>query len=406
MATQSRNLRTGRSIWERSRAPALAIASLKPSTNTDVLVVGAGITGAMLADALSAAGLKVIILDKRGPAKGSTTASTALVQYEIDVPLTRLMRKIGKANAVRAWRRSRLALDGIAARLGELGVRHVQQRQSLYLAGDMLGAHDLEREFDARRAAGLYGHFLDRKALRSRFGIARPAALLSTGNITIDPRLTTFALLKASLARGARICAPTEIVQTEPSRLGVVARTADGNRIRCRHLVFATGYELPDGVPRRGHKVISTFAIATVRQPRRLWPERCTIWEASEPYLYLRTTPDGRVICGGEDEDFSQSAARDALIPRKTATLQRKLARLFPDIDTGVDFAWAGTFGETSTGLPTIGEVPGMPNCWVALGYGGNGITYARIAADIIRGAFIGNPDVDADLYDFPRPPA
>jgi glycine/D-amino acid oxidase-like deaminating enzyme len=45
-----------------------------------------------------------------------------------------------------------------------------------------------------------------------------------------------------------------------------------------------------------------------------------------------------------------------------------------------------------------------LPRCWVALGYGGNGITYAQIAADVIAGALAGRPDIDADLYDFPRP--
>jgi glycine/D-amino acid oxidase-like deaminating enzyme len=43
-----------------------------------------------------------------------------------------------------------------------------------------------------------------------------------------------------------------------------------------------------------------------------------------------------------------------------------------------------------------------MPHCWIALGYGGNGTTYARIAADVIAGAIAGRPDVDADLYRFP----
>ena len=51
------------------------------------------------------------------------------------------------------------------------------------------------------------------------------------------------------------------------------------------------------------------------------------IWEASDPYLYLRTTPDGRILCGGEDEEFSDEAARDALLPRKTATLQAQARR-------------------------------------------------------------------------------
>ena len=82
-----------------------------------MLVIGAGITGAMVADALRDSGLQVVVVDRRGPAKGSSTASTALVQYEIDMPLTKLARKIGQREAERAWRRSRLAVDAIAGRL-------------------------------------------------------------------------------------------------------------------------------------------------------------------------------------------------------------------------------------------------------------------------------------------------
>ncbi len=40
----------------------------------------------MIAQALSASGREVVVVDKRGAAKGSTAASTALVQYEIDTP--------------------------------------------------------------------------------------------------------------------------------------------------------------------------------------------------------------------------------------------------------------------------------------------------------------------------------
>ena len=55
----------------------------------------------------------------------------------------------------------------------------------------------------------------------------------------------------------------------------------------------------------------------------------------------------------------------------------------------------------SSSGLPRIGRVPGMPGCWAVLGYGGNGTTYARIGADVICGALLGRPDTDADLYAF-----
>lgn len=403
MVTSRRDLRTGRPIWIGRRAASVAHERLAHDIDTEVLVIGAGITGALIADAVASDGGKVVVVDKRGLAKGSTAASTALVQYEIDTPLTILARKIGKENAVRAWRRSRLAVDALAARLAELGVRDVARRDSLYLAGNMLDPKGLQREHAARRAAGLPSRYLDRRALRDRFGIARAAALISYGNLTIDPRKATLALLQAATANGAQIFAPANMTEIATRKGSVTVTSANGRRIRCRHLVFATGYELPHGVTCRHHKINSTWAIATVRQKRdALWPGEYCMWEAADPYLYLRTTPEGRVICGGGDEDIADDKKRDALIARKTGMLQRKLQRLFPKLDSTVDYAWAGAFGETTTGLPIIGEVPGMPHCFIALGYGGNGTTYAAIAADVIAGAIVGRPDVDADLYCFP----
>jgi glycine/D-amino acid oxidase-like deaminating enzyme len=201
--------------------------------------------------------------------------------------------------------------------------------------------------------------------------------------------------------RGAEIFAPAEVTDVESHWRGHIAATKGGPTIRCRVLVFATGYEFPKFVPLKGHAIASTYAIATKPQPGKLWPERCLIWEASEPYLYLRTTRDGRVICGGEDEDFSDAETRDALIPKKIAAIERKLHRLLPAIDPKADFAWAGAFGASDTGLPRIGAVPGRRNCFAVLGFGGNGITYSRIAADIIRAALAGDEDPDADLYAF-----
>ena len=79
------------------------------------------------------------------------------------------------------------------------------------------------------------------------------------------------------------------------------------------------------------------------------------------PLLYILATGDGRVICGGEDEDFSDEAHRDELIEAKSARLSQKLARLFPDLDTEPQFAWAGSFGTTTTGLPYIGGCRAIP---------------------------------------------
>ena len=401
MVTHRKDLRTGQPIWDTRDSGRLPDRSLTADVRTDVLVIGAGITGAMIAEALSAAEREVILVDKRGPAKGSTAASTALVQYAVDTPLTRLAQKIGKQPPVRAWRRSRLAVDALAGRLKELTVANVVPRPTLFLEGNQLDAKGLQREEAARRAAGLASLFLDRVDVRSRFGISKRAALLDHGDFVLNPRTATLAFLRAAAMQKARIFSPVDIIDLEIRRTRVVAVARHGPRITACHVVFATGYEVPKGLPRTGHKVISTWAIATAPQPSLLWPEQCMIWEASEPYLYLRTATDGRVICGGEDENFSDETTRDRLLPAKARALSRKLKRLLPQLNAEIQFSWTGSFGQTRTGLPKIGPMPGKPRCWIALGYGGNGITYSQIASDILVGALTGHPDVDADLYDF-----
>lgn len=404
MATDRVDLRSGRTVWQGRRGPAVAVQRLRRDLDTEVLVVGAGITGAMVAQALAEAGLKVALVDRRGPAAGSTTASTALVLYEIDTPLTRLVRKLGRERALRGWRRARLAVDSFAALAERIGLREVARRESLYLAGNLLDRAALRREGEARRAAGLETVFVPRAELAARHGVRGDGALRSFGHLAIDPRRTTRALLADAIGRGAALYAPVDVQEIDADRRGVAVRTADGQRIRARRLVLATGYEFPDGVPRTGHRIVSTWAIATPPQRRRLWPGEAMIWEAADPYLYIRTTADGRVLCGGEDEPFKDEARRDALIDAKSRALQRKLAARIPGLDTRVAFAWTGSFGQSASGLPSIGEIPGMPHCWAALGYGGNGIPYARIAAEVIRAALTGRPDADADLYAFPRP--
>ena len=133
------------------------------------------------------------------------------------------------------------------------------------------------------------------------------------------------------------------------------------------------------------------------------WFEQCLIWETANPYLYLRTTLDGRALVGGEDEDFVDARRRDRLIARKARVLERKFQRLFPSIPIESAFAWAGTFAHTQDGLPYIDRSPDLESAYVALCYGGNGITYAALAGEIIRDEILERKNENADLFRFDR---
>lgn len=404
-ATHKKNLRTGVSIWQARRSPSFQVSRIaKKAGKFDVVIVGAGISGAMVAEALTDAGLTVAIVDRRGALKGSTPASTSLVQYELDVPLTKLARKIGKTKAQRIWSRSRLALDALRERSRILGIEAgCVNRDTLYLEGDILDARSLAHEFNARREIGLETSFLSAADVKKRFGISGRAALLGYDNFAADPVRLAGGFLHAALQRGARLYAPFEVANINVQAHGVKIETNDGTVLTASRLIFATGYELPKNVPRMNHSIASTWALATKPQPRRLWPEECFIWEASDPYLYMRTGPQGRVICGGEDEDFSDDERRDAMTDEKIRRIEAKLSALFPHLDPRADYAWTGNFGTSPTGSPTIGPVPRMPNCYAVFGFGGNGITFSAMAAQIFRNMLTGNGDADADLFSFYR---
>jgi choline dehydrogenase-like flavoprotein len=89
--------------------PRVPCVPLPGSTSVDVAIVGAGVSAALAADPLLQAGQSVLVLDRRGPVRGSTLASTALLQFDLDQPLTLLARKIGRERAVRAYWRSAIA---------------------------------------------------------------------------------------------------------------------------------------------------------------------------------------------------------------------------------------------------------------------------------------------------------
>jgi len=166
----------------------------------------------------------------------------------------------------------------------------------------------------------------------------------------------------------------------------------NGRQIEARSVVLATGYVMPSIVHSTAQNVSSSWAIATTPQPQNIWKDAALIWEDSKDYLYARTTTAGRIIIGGEDSDeIIEPDARDRLIPEKSRLLAQKLKALWPVANAEIEFRWSGTFDTTSDGLPLIGVVPGAKGIYAAYGYGGNGITFSFLAAQLIGGLIAGS---------------
>lgn len=410
-ATAERDLRTGHPLWADSNALGVATKALSTSTAVDIAIIGAGVTGAFMAHALasSADNLKeafrrspqILVLDRRPPLQGSTLASTAMLQWEIDLPLVELTKKIGLEKASRAYRRCYRALEDLTELVRSEHIRCAfEERATLYLAGDQYGSRALATEVEARTDLGLPSQYLSASDLRERFGIDRTGAILSQGSASANPGQLAAALLRRSIDLGTRVISPAEVLDVLADPEGVSLKLAHGVVVRARKVVFCTGYELPEMVRIPKADILSTWAIASDRSATMPdWLKSMMVWEASDPYLYFRSTPDGRIILGGEDEEDPERHTISRLLDTKAAILKKKLEQLVPDISLEPQYKWAGAFGSSTTGLPFIAPAKDMNNVWVVAGLGGNGITYSVIASQIITAAFSGSNDKDSDLY-------
>jgi glycine/D-amino acid oxidase-like deaminating enzyme len=369
------------------------------------VVVGAGISGALIASKLANEGRHVTIIDSRDVARGSTAASTAMLSYEADVNLVELIRIHGKRRAVRAYQAGIEAIDEIEAVTHTLDDScDFKRRRSLYLASSRADVKMLQREFRSRLTNGFKVEFLDRHDIERMFALDSPGAVLNEIAAEVNPLKLTLALIRHAQSNGAQIYGQTRATRYQRSGKDCVLTTEDGFRVSAKHLVFATGYETQQFLQQKTVRLVSSYAIAT--SPISDLPagyEHPVIWESARPYFYVRTTADNRLVAGGEDVEFQDDRRRDALLPGKTKTLETKLRRMFPRLKWKRAAAWTGTFGESEDGLPYIGPHPKYPGALFALGYGGNGITFSAIASRIIADMVAGRRNRDARIFRFER---
>lgn len=399
------HLTSSHPFWSVANGLINSYPALESDKRCDALVAGGGISGALIAFHLAQAGIDTVLIDRRDIGTGSTCASTALLQYEIDVPLCELQEMIGKRDAGRAY----LLCHGAIEKLAALAEKYAPESgfrmmPSLFLARFRREERMFRREYELRKELGINLQYWGPEQIRKHYPFERPAALFSENGAQVDPHRLTHALLAAAERMGLRIHDRTTMQKTAVSKRHITVTTDRDYRIQARHLIIATGFEAKILLGRDAGKLKSTYAL--ISEPMNAipgWFRKSLIWESGSPYLYLRTTPEGRIIVGGEDEEFVNPKRRDKLISKKSKILVRKFQALFPDIDLQVAYEWAGTFGETGDGLAYIGPHSRFPKTSFALGYGGNGITYSIIAAEIVRDHFLGKSNPDARLFRFGR---
>ena len=367
--------------------------SLRENIETEILIIGGGITGSLLAHQMIEDGYKTVLVDRREIGNGSTSATTSMLQYEIDVPLFELSEMIGKEGAEKSYWACYDSIDDLQKVAKEVksdcGFR---KKQSLYFAAFKKDVDDLKKEFEARKSAKFPVKWLSADEIKKKFKIENTfGGILSDQGGSIDAFCLAHDVLHYNHKKGSQIFDKTDIIKFDYKKNGVTATTEYGNTIKAKKVIFCNGFESTEIIKDKFVNLLSTYAIVGERHEKNHKElNNLLVWNTAEPYIYMRTTDDNRILIGGEDEEFVDAQKRDSLLLDKEKKLVKKLDKYLPENNFRTDFVWAGTFGETKDGLPYIGEHPNFPSAYFVLGFGGNGITFSVIgmemASDFLKG--------------------
>lgn len=396
----------GSLYWNTTGTQKLQLSARKPAASYDAVIVGGGMSGVLTAFTLASEGLRIAVLDKGSMACGSSLANTGLIQFSNDIMLHRLIGQIGKAEAVRFYRMCVDAvekLDRIAGSLEE--PTDFARRASLYFASVDADVEMLQKEYAALRENGFKVDYLTAEEVARRYPFAKPAALLTYGDAELNPFRFIRAILTYLDKTGVDFFEHTEVTGLENQANHVDVHTSKGV-FTAQNAIVTTGYSPTPELPESGVDLNRSYAIATqpVSGLDSVWKERVLIWETRRPYFYLRTTPDGRVVAGGLDEDKPETPHSKELIAQRAEGLKREVESLFPTLDIEVAYAWGALFGESRDNLPFIGRHPERERVYYLLGYGGNGTVYSMLGSEIIRDLIGGRSNAGAELVKLARP--
>ena len=324
------DLKSGYPFWAVKNGLLKTFPKLTRDHQSEVVVIGGGITGALIADELSRHGHHVVVLERRDVGWGSSAASTALLQYEIDTHMTELAKRYGEADAVLAYRACADAIGELETLAAGLGDVDFERQQSLYYASNEEDVASLKEELALRLKHGFDASWLESEAILAEYGFVAPGAILTQLAASIDPYRMAYQLFTKLVERGGEVYDRTQMEMMTPDEQGVTLTLTNGATLRCQYVVMAAGYESQAWLPEKVAINRSSYALITdPLPPEALGKLRHTmVWESARPYLYMRTTCDGRLLVGGDDDDEDIPKRRDARVEEKAEGLARKVREM------------------------------------------------------------------------------
>ncbi len=381
---------------------------LRSKLDTEVVIVGGGLTGMLCAWSLTAARIPVVVLERDRIGTGATAGGPGLVREDFEGRFIETARLHGLRAARTLWQAMHRASLELPAALRRLGARvDLDPRPILDIAGRDPLAAALQREYKARRAAGVEHRWMTALNLRREAGLEAAGAIRTAGFV-LDPYRACLAALDASVAKGATVFERSEVLRIRARPKSVEVAT-EGGMVSAATVVIAGGASISDLRPLRRHlQPRHGYAVVTAPLPapvkRELGARSAVLRLGDDPPQFVRWLPGDRVLVEGADQDPVPARAREQTVVQRSGQLMYELSLIFPAISgTRAEWGWWLPFDDTVDGLPYIGSHRNFPRHLFALGLGRHGAAASWLAARILLRHCAGTPAKGDDLFSFSR---
>ena len=350
----------------------------------DVAIVGAGIVGAACADSLSRDGLSVAIIDRNGPATGTTAAGMGHIvvmdDSEAQFALTKYSQDLWKKLA------------------GELPDNcEYEHCGTIWVAADDEEMTEVRRKHDVYNSRGVESEILDQRSLReAEPNLSKHLAggLLVSGDTVVYQLTATNFLIDRARGNGAKLFCGIRAIQIEND--GVVLE--NGERISASMIVNAAGSNASELTPhlqirkRKGHLVITQrynhFVSHQLVELGYLKSAHGTNADSVAFNVQPRNT-NQLLIGSSRQYDADGTEVNRAILSKMTSRAFEYMPKLR---DLAAVRIWTGFRPATPDNLPYIGEIPGFESVYAAAGHEGLGITTALGTAEILTDQIVGRP--------------
>jgi sarcosine oxidase subunit beta len=361
----------------------------------EVVVIGAGISGAAAAYELAIAGVSVVLLDRWGPAamaSGWTLAGVrALGRDPAELPLAQA--------AIADW-------EGLAEKLD--GPTHYRQEGNIRLARTEADMAFLTTMVERQFQAGLPVEMLNHGALHAIAPVLAPevigAAYCPTDGHA-DPRATVMAFVVAAERAGAVLRFGETVLSIEVEGERVTGVLTDVGRIACGRVVVAAGVLGNRLLEPHGVAVPMTARAVTLLRTAPVAPVLAQVIGVVDASCAGRQEVDGRFrfTSGGgpwlgpldwtdELRPKGQTRPGPRLMPsiREVTRVAGLFGALVPAaLEAPLDETWVGLIDMTPDALPVIEATAFPRGLVIAMGFSGHGFclgpVMGRILAALVR---------------------